>query len=85
MMIKKIINLKEAFLTAFLAFITLCTFAQGGLVEGTVMNTNGDTLKNVKVSLQENLKNVVYTNEAGYFFFFFQNGQHLIIECCNMA
>lgn len=84
MIINKILNLRQAFISVLLTFITFFSFAQDGLIEGTIRQVNGDTLENVKVSVLENPRIKVFSNDQGYFSISANTGQHLIISHNNM-
>jgi len=74
---KKIISL------VLFCLIGLLAYGQGGLIEGTVISSSGDSLENARITLRENPIVEVYTDAGGAFSLSAQAGQHLVIEYKN--
>lgn len=77
------IYMKKILIFMCFSLVTLWTFGQEGFIEGIVISSSGDSLKNVKITVKENPNVEVYTDGGGNFSISAEAGQHLVIEYKN--
>jgi len=80
-MIKNLyIHMKKITFLMLFCLATVFAYGQQGIVEGTVVSSAGDSLKNVKVTIRENPELKVYTDGNGNFSVTTEVGNHLVVE-----